>query len=62
MTKVITKANHGKETIMENQWELKEKKKQTAWSAGKNEDQVAIGFSFESDWLRKWHEVSWPIT
>ena len=25
-------------------------------------DQVAIGSSFESDWLRKWREFSGPIT
>lgn len=25
-------------------------------------DQVAVGFSFESDWIRKWHEFSGPIT
>ena len=25
-------------------------------------DQVAIGFSFASDWLRGWHEFSRPIT
>ena len=42
--------------------ENSKKKKQTAWSAGKREDQVAIDFSFESDWLRKWHEASGPIT
>ena len=24
-------------------------------------DQVVIGFSFASDWLRKWHEFSEPI-
>ena len=25
-------------------------------------DQVAVGFSFESDWIRKWREFSGPIT
>ena len=25
-------------------------------------DQVAIDFSFESDWFRKWREFSGPIT
>ena len=25
-------------------------------------DEVAIGFGFESDWLREWHEFSGPIT
>ena len=25
-------------------------------------DQVAIGSSFESDWVRKWREFSGPIT
>ena len=25
-------------------------------------DQVAVGFSFVSDWLRKWRELSGPIT
>ena len=25
-------------------------------------DQVVLGCSFASDWLRKWHEVSAPIT
>ena len=25
-------------------------------------DQVAIGFSFSSDWLRRWREISRPIT
>ena len=25
-------------------------------------DQVAIGFSFASDWLKKWREISRPIT
>ena len=24
-------------------------------------DQVAVGFSFVSDWLRKWRELSGPI-
>ena len=24
-------------------------------------DRVATGFSFESDWLREWHEISRPI-
>ena len=24
-------------------------------------DQVAIGFGFGSDWLRRWHEFSGPI-
>ena len=25
-------------------------------------DQIVIGFSFASDWLRKWREFSGPIT
>ena len=25
-------------------------------------DQITIGFSFESDWLRRWHKFSGPIT
>ena len=25
-------------------------------------DQVVIGFSFESDWLKEWYEFSGPIT
>ena len=37
------------------------KNKQTARNAEKR-DQVAVGFSFESDWIRKWREFSGPIT
>ena len=29
---------------------------------GKTREQVAIGFSFAFDWLRKWREFSRPIT
>ena len=37
------------------------KDKQTAQSAGKR-GQLILGFSFVSDWLRKWREFSGPIT
>ena len=40
-----------------------EEKKITAWSAGKHGgDQVMIGFSFVSDWLREKREFSGTIT
>ena len=34
------------------------KKNQTFWNAG---EQVEIGFSFESDWLKEWCKFSGPV-
>ena len=38
------------------------KNNQTAKSAGKRGNFVAIDVSFKSNWLRKWHVFSGPIT
>ena len=43
------------------QWELSGKTNKLRETREKR-DQVAIGFSFESDWIRKWREFSGPIT
>ena len=59
-TKVITTANQNqlKVNITRSQCELKINtasmcKRPQAWE--NVSDQVGIGFSFESDWLREWH-------
>lgn len=41
-----------------NQWENRE----TAGRAGKRTWQIAMVFSFATDWLRRWREFSWQIT
>ena len=38
------------------------KNKKTPQARENAGDQVAIGFSFKSEWLRKWHEFFGPIT
>ena len=50
--------NHNKrKEHNENQWEHEENARNHAAPARENAcDQVAIGFGFASDWLRKWHE------
>ena len=60
--KAITRANQEKVNIFESRWELKEvtiKLPKARENAG---DQVVIGFSFASDWLREWYEFSGPNT
>ena len=44
------------------QWELKVKTNKLLKARENADDQVAIVFSFASDWLRGWHEFSGPIT
>ena len=61
-TKVITTANqnsakHNKEPIR-----TQRKYMWPARSAENASDQVEIGFSLASDWLRGWREFSRPIT
>ena len=55
------RANHSKETITRSQWELEVKTEQPKTRENAT-DKVAIGFNFESVWLREWHEFSGPIT
>ena len=43
---------YAQEIYIKSQRGRKEKNKQTVQCAGNVGDQVAIGFSFESDWLR----------
>ena len=53
---------YAQEIYIKSQRGRKEKNKQTVQCAGNVGDQVAIGFSFESDWLRGWREFQDPIT
>ena len=50
-----------KENIKRNQQELKVRTSNLPRARENADDQVAIGFSFESDWLRKWREFSRQI-
>ena len=57
-SKVVSGANHSKENVNRSQrgtWKLSEARE----NAG---DLVAIDLCFESDWSRKWHDFSRPIT
>ena len=59
-TKVITTANQI--NIVRSQSELKVSTCNRREARENGSDQVKIGFSFASDWLRGWREFSKPIT
>ena len=50
------------EKIARSQLESKVNNKNLTKARENKSDQVAIDFSFESDWFRKWREFSRPIT
>ena len=58
-TKITTSANQEKE---EHHKELKVKISKIPEARENADDQVVIGLSFASDWLRKWCKFSRPIT
>ena len=45
-----------------NQWELEENTRNQRQARENAYDQVAIGFGFAPDWLRRWREFFKPIT
>ena len=51
-----------KRNIPRRQWKLKANTSKRRQARENASDQVAIGFSFASDWLKKWREISKPIT
>ena len=55
-------ANQKKVKCLESQWELRTKTIELPKARENAGDQVVIGFSFVSDWLREWCEFSGPIT
>ena len=61
-TKVITAAIRTKINVTRNQSELKLNTPNRLEARENASDQVTIGFSFPSDWLRGWREFSRPIT
>ena len=48
-----------KENTLKSQWELKMKPTNLSKARENSTDQVVIGFSFASDWLREWREFFW---
>lgn len=54
--KIIRTANQNVWIIARSQWKLV-----AGSSAGNAGDQVAVGFSFDFDWLGAWHDFSPPI-
>ena len=61
-TKAITMANHKKLNNTMNQWELEANTRDQRQARENACDQVAIGFGFVSDWLRRWRDFLKPIT
>ena len=51
-----------KGNILRSQSELEANTSKRRQARENASDQVAIGFSFASDWLKKWPEISRPIT
>ena len=47
-------ANHNKRKQQMNQWELKVNTRDRRKARENACDQVAIGFAFASDWLKRW--------
>ena len=45
-----------------NQWELEANTRDRRQARENACDQVAIGFGFASDWLRRWREFNKPFT
>ena len=58
-TRVNTEGNQKKRKYLEEPIQIQSKKSNVRENAG---DQVVIGCSFVSDWLREWREFSGPIT
>ena len=54
--KTTTTANHSEEYISRSQWELEVKTSKLPEARENASDQVVIGLSLASDWLRKWRQ------
>ena len=61
-TKVITTANENKEICQKEPMRTQSNACNQPQARENARDQIAIGFSFASDWLRGWREFSRPIT
>ena len=63
-TKAITTAMQSEQgnITINSHWELEVQTSKPPEERGNANDQVVVGFSFVSDWFRKWREVFGPIT
>ena len=61
-TKVIIPANQANTNYPMNQSDLEANTCNWCQARENASEQVAIGLSFTSDWLRKWREIFYPIT
>ena len=61
-TKIIMAANQRKGKLHNGPMSIQVKVSKLLKARENACDEVAIGFGFESDWLREWHEFSGPIT
>ena len=60
--KLMQRPIRRKENILRNQWELKQKPSKLPKARENAGDQIVIGATFASDWLRSWSGFSGRIT